>query len=128
MPAPIVHFEFGTKMAAKLKSFYSDLFGWRFEEHPGMNYALALTHEGEGYLPPAGNINGGIFPFEHGPAYLTIYADVPDIAASLEKAVELGAQRIMDIQTIPGVGQVVMFTDPEGHAIGMIQHESPASG
>ena len=51
-----------------------------------------------------------------------------DIAASLAKAEELGGKRIMDPIPIPGVGQMVMFSDPEGQMMGMIQHETPADG
>ena len=51
-----------------------------------------------------------------------------DIAASLAKAEELGGKRIMDPIPIPDVGQVVMFTDPEGQMMGMIRHQTRADG
>lgn len=72
MPDPVVHFEFGSKMPARLKEYYGQLFGWELLDHPGMNYTLAVTSEGGATTPAGGNINGGIFLIEEGPAYITV--------------------------------------------------------
>jgi predicted enzyme related to lactoylglutathione lyase len=36
-PGSIVHVEFHAKDPKKLEKFYGSLFGWKFQEVPGMN-------------------------------------------------------------------------------------------
>jgi predicted enzyme related to lactoylglutathione lyase len=57
------------------------------------------------------------------PAYVSIYVSVDDLAASLAKAESLGATAIMQPTPIPGVGSFAMFSDPEGHVIGLLKTE-----
>ena len=49
---PIVHIEISTKDRESDAQFYSQLFGWKFEHMPEMNYA---TFEAEG--GPGGGLN-----------------------------------------------------------------------
>src|SRR5437879_7295427 len=52
-PGAIVHVEFHVKEPKKVEKFYESLFGWKFQEVPGMNYSLFQAPSG-----PAGGIGG----------------------------------------------------------------------
>jgi predicted enzyme related to lactoylglutathione lyase len=104
MPNPIVHFEIVGKDGKKLQDFYSSLFGWKVDADNEWNYGLVDTET------PG-----------HGNARVTVYAQVPDLQASLDKAVELGGTVIMPPTEIPRAVTMAMITDPEGNSFGMIK-------
>ena len=53
---------------------------------------------------------------------LTIYIQVDDLQASLEKAESLGGQTLVPPRPIPsGMGAFAMFLDPSGNCIGLYQ-------
>jgi predicted enzyme related to lactoylglutathione lyase len=55
------------------------------------------------------------------PSYLTIYVLVDDLQASLDKAQSLGGKTVVPPTPIPNVGSFALFTDPEGHVIGLFK-------
>jgi uncharacterized protein len=89
MGQPVVHFEVVGKDYDKLKSFYSDVAGWTYDEPP------VATQEGVppyALVPRDGNVNsegvgigGGIGVGPEGyEGHVTFYIEVPDVGASLE--------------------------------------------
>ncbi len=115
MPNPVVHFEVMAKGdRKKSQDFYSELFGWHVNPEEAMNYAFVDTHsEGEG-------IGGGISG--DGPHNsVTIYVQVEDLQASLDKAESLGGKTISPPMEIPGVISLAHFADPEGNVIGLVK-------
>src|SRR5437867_9229781 len=52
-PGSIVHVEFHVKEPKKVEKFYASLFGWKFQEVPGMNYSVFQAPSG-----PGGGIGG----------------------------------------------------------------------
>ena len=74
--------------------------------------------------PPGGSessgIGGGIGEMPEGqPGYATFYVDVPDVEAALAKAEGLGGTRVMGPETVMEGLVIGLFTDPEGHIIGV---------
>ncbi len=118
MPNPIVHFEIMGSDTAKTQSFYSSLFGWTIDSNNPAGYGLALTQD-EGGL----GINGGIGGADQGGGvYVSVYAQVDDPQAYLDKAVSLGATVILGAMQVPGMDIVVaMFADPDGNCIGLVK-------
>ena len=120
MGQPVVHFEIIGKDAAKLQSYYSDLFGWEINSDNPMNYGIV---DREGNLNADGiGIGGGIAQGPEGyPGHVTFYVEVPDVEASLAKAESLGGTRMMGPEEVqPGL-VIGLFTDLEGHVVGVIQ-------
>ena len=120
MGQPVVHFEVMGNDAAALQSFYGDLFGWKFNVDNPMNYAMVDPADN----PPGGSgtsgIAGGIGQMPEGqPGYATFYVDVPDVEAALAKAVSLGGSRLMGPENVMEGLVIGLFTDPEGHIIGV---------
>ena len=121
MGQPVVHFEVIGKDGEKLRSYYSELFGWEFGDPIGpTNYAVA-QREGNTNADGVG-IGGGVgtAPKGYG-GHVTFYVEVPDVEAGLAKAESLGGTRMMGPDKVPGAGiEIGLFTDPEGHVIGLV--------
>jgi uncharacterized protein len=114
MGNPTMWFEVAGKDQQALKGFYSQLFGWQVTDMEAMpSYSTVDTGGGEG-------IPGGIGAAPNGDAgHVTFYVRVDDIEASLAKAEALGGKKAMGPMDIPS-GQIALFTDPEGHVIGLM--------
>jgi predicted enzyme related to lactoylglutathione lyase len=118
MPNPIVHWEIVSPTHGKeLQTFYRDLFGWQVDTNNPFDYGLVDTLTDRG-------ANGGIGPTT-GPTRVTIYAEVDDLQAYLDKAVSLGGQVMMPVTEIPGAVTMAMFSDPAGNATGLIKSGPP---
>jgi uncharacterized protein len=110
---PVVHFEIGGADGARSQAFYADLFGWtvQAESH---GYGVVSTGSPDG-------IGGGIMQTPAGvPPWLTVYVEVDDAEKSLARAEELGGRRVMGPTPVEGLGDVAMFTDPDGNVIALL--------
>lgn len=107
-----VHVEFSANDREAASKFYSDLFGWKFQQIPEMNYATFETGEGVG---------GGLNPVtDTNPAgSVVVYIGSADIDADLAKAESLGAKIIQPKTEIPNTGWFGFFADPTGNMIGL---------
>jgi uncharacterized protein len=122
MGQPVVHFEVVGKDGEKLRSYYSDLFGWEFGDVMGpTNYAV-LPREGNTNADGVG-IGGGVGTGPEGyEGHVTFYVEVPDVGAALAKAESLGGTRMMGPDKIPEANiEIALFTDPEGHVVGLVK-------
>jgi len=113
MGNPVVHFDISGPDAEALQSFYGELFGWKIDPVPEMNYALVDTQGGSG-------INGGIGTPPGGPGQVAFYVMADDLQAVLDKAETLGGKTTQPVMTIPGAVTLAMFADPEGHEVGLV--------
>jgi predicted enzyme related to lactoylglutathione lyase len=113
MGSPIVHFELIGKDAAQLKAFYTEVFDWKIGDlMPDMgNYGL-IDAESSG-------LAGGIGQSDDGKPRSSVYAQVPDLQATLDKVVALGGSVVMPPTEIPGVATLALFSDPFGNIVGL---------
>src|SRR5262245_59760091 len=115
MANPVVHFEVMGKDADRLRSYYAELFGWRFETFGNpQNYGIVRAN-GEG-------IGGGIGSVGGYDGHVTFYVGVDDVEQALARAEELGGSRMMGPETVDGAdGPAVigLLRDPEGHVAGV---------
>lgn len=113
MGSPTMWFEVAGKDHQALKSFYSQLFDWDLVDMDGAPYST-VQNNSEG-------IPGGVGAAPEGhPGHVTFYVQVDDLEAALSKAEQLGGKRGMGPMDIPNGGQIALFTDPEGHEIGLM--------
>lgn len=119
MGLPVVHFEVIAKDAEAMRSFYGEMFDWKFDTNNPMNYGTVAREEN---LSPEGiGIGGGIGPAPEGyPGHVTFYVWVPDVEAALAKAESLGGTRVMGPQQVMDGLVVGQFSDPEGHNVGLV--------
>ena len=120
MGQPVVHFEITGRDGEQLQSYYSELFGWDIDANNEMKYGT-ISRDGNTNSEGVG-IGGGIATGPEGyEGHVTFYVEVPDVEASMAKAESLGGTRMMGPEEVmPGL-TIGLFTDPEGHVIGVIQ-------
>ena len=116
----IVHVEFSAQDREAAGKFYSDLFGWKIQQYPEMNYATFDTGEKAG---------GGFNPVsETNPAgSVLVHVSTDDIDATLAKAEALGAKIVLPKTEIPDTGWFGIFSDPTGNMVALytpLQKES----
>ncbi len=109
--------ELMTTDVAGAKKFYSDLFGWEFDEMPmeEMTYSVVKAN---------GDAVGGIMPMPKDappmPPVWGIYVSVDNVDETTEKATTMGATILMPPRDIPEVGRFAVIKDPQGAFISMI--------
>ena len=89
MGAPVVHFEIIGGEGDELEKFYDELFGWKINSNNPMKYGTVDTSGG-----PGGN-NGGVGPARDGKGRVSVYAQVNDLQAMLDRAEKLGGKTIL---------------------------------
>jgi uncharacterized protein len=114
----IVHIEIPAADSAKAGKFYADLFGWKIEHVPEMNYTMWDAGDGSG---------GGFNPLgEHVKAGdVLIYVNSDDIEADLKKAKSLGGTILTEKSEIPNTGWWGVFKDPTGNMIALYTSLNP---
>jgi predicted enzyme related to lactoylglutathione lyase len=116
---PIVHIEIAAKDREAAGKFYSDVFGWKVQQLPEMNYA---TFEAEG------GPGGGFNPVENNqPTPVMIYIDTDDIDATMQKIQQLGGKLVRPTDDVPGMGQFAFFSDPSGNVLALWHASMPPS-
>jgi len=113
--APVSWFEVMGTDAGALVAFYTELFGWETKKYdiPGdVEYHEVDTKAGQG-------IAGGIGSNPNGVAYVTVYADVPDLQATVDRAGQLGGKTLKPPETMPNGPTIAMLADPQGHMFGI---------
>jgi hypothetical protein len=112
MPHPIAHFEICVRNLESSTEFYKKLFGWEISHIPEMNYGMIKT---------GGPVDGGLFQAQgEMKPYVSVYAEVDDIDAMLDKAEKLGAFIIARRTEIgQGFGSYGMFADADNNVIGL---------
>jgi predicted enzyme related to lactoylglutathione lyase len=120
MGQPVVHFEITGKDGEKLQSYYAELFGWEIDASNQMKYGI-VSREGNTNEEGVG-IGGGIATGPEGyPGHVTFYVEVPDVEETLAKAESQGGTRMMGPDEVMDGLVIGLFTDPEGHVVGVIQ-------
>lgn len=114
MGSPIVHFEIMGGSDGQLEAFYAGLFGWRINSNNPMKYGVVDTGD-------AKSINGGVGISHDGNKRVTVYAQVQDLPAALDKAEKLGGRTILPPCDVPGGPRIAMFSDPAGNIMGLMQ-------
>jgi predicted enzyme related to lactoylglutathione lyase len=119
MPQPVVHFEITGRDGGKLQAYYAELFDWQIQAF-GQGYGLIPR---EGHTNPDGiGIGGGIAQGPEGyEGHVTFYVEVPDVEAALARAESLGGARMMGPEQVMEGIEIGLFTDPEGHVVGVVK-------
>jgi uncharacterized protein len=123
MGQPVVHFEVIGEDAKSLRSYYGELFGWEIDADNPMDYGM-IAREGNTSADGTG-IGGGIGAAPDGySGHVTFYVEVPDVEAALSRAEALGGSRMMGPETVTEGVEIGLFSDPEGHLVGVTRATS----
>jgi predicted enzyme related to lactoylglutathione lyase len=94
------------------KTFYGSVFGWNFQDVPGMDYTI--------YTTPEGGIGGGLTTLQEGqPQQIVNYMNVDSIEATTEALTGNGGHVAVPKTEIPNMGWFSIVTDPSGNAFGL---------
>jgi len=108
----IVHVEIPSTNVEGAGKFYAELFGWKLQHMPEMNYTM---WESDG-----GSVGGFPQVSEENPAgQVLIYIHSDDIEADLKKVEKLGGKILHNKAEIPGTGWFGIFQDPTGNVLGL---------
>lgn len=90
-----------------------------------MGYGIVLREDN---LSADGiGIGGGVGQGSEGDeGHVTFYVEVPDVEAALQKAESLGGTRVMGPERQMEMVEIGLFTDPEGHLVGVVKSEPSA--
>jgi len=114
MSNPFTYVELHTNAPAAAKTFYSQLLSWRLEDAPKSAGRYTEIQPGEGFT-------GGLTQNKYGGgSHWLTYIRVEDVAASTEKAKQLGARVLSEIEQIPE-GKFSVLADPTGAPFGLFQ-------
>ena len=109
MANEFAHIELMTHDLEGAKRFYTELFDWTWEEYPMETGPYWMIDTGK---DPKGGIMKA--PEADIPPSWNVYVKVDDVAATLEKARELGGTIFVEKTPIPEMGAFGMFQDPTG--------------
>lgn len=124
---PVIHFELPYRDATRASAFYETVFGWQLQSlGPEMgHYILATTAQEDNTAPQAlrGSINGGLYPLlPDAPLQQpSVVLGVSDVRQAMARVTSAGGEVLGEPMTIPGVGDYVVFVDPEGNRLSMLQ-------
>jgi uncharacterized protein len=108
--------ELNTRDSEAAKAFYSDVFGWTFEEKEYERGAYTIiSNDDEGI----GGVSDRV-PAE-APAHWLVYFAVEDLDATLEAARERGGEVPAGPFDISEVGRIAVIKDPWGAFVALIQ-------
>lgn len=109
---PVVHWEIEAVDPHRIRKFYQALFNWSIDDGPIMNIEAGVGGPEPG---PAGHIR------KSDRSGVTLYVQVHDLSASLEKARDLGGAIVMPAFDVPGGPTIAAITDPEGNPVTLVQ-------
>jgi len=113
------HVEIPTTDVERSKAFYSELFSWKMNQLPHMDYVAFETGKGPG---------GGLLKVQEvlsgGEQNVMVYVFTESIQETMARAAELGGSVIKERTQIPEIGWYALFGDPEGNVIGLFEPKS----
>jgi len=119
----VVHFEIPAENVKRAQKFYSDIFGWKINDMPDINYTLlhtAPTNE-KGVLTEPGAINGRMLKRSNPINSPVITIDVDDIDETLKTIKEMGGRIVIEKTEVGGMGYSAYFKDTEDNILGLWQ-------
>jgi predicted enzyme related to lactoylglutathione lyase len=136
MGQPVVHFEIEGRDTEAQRRFYTRMFGWEIDADNPFDYGV-VARDGNTNSDGVG-IGGAVGGVPETPSttwrgssradgyqgHVTVYVEVPDVAAALAMAESLGGTRMQGPDEVMGGVVTGKFNDPEGRLIGLV---SPAA-
>lgn len=117
----VVHFEIPCNDPQKTMDFFNEVFGWTYQQFGTEQYWSVMTGD-----PKSPGINGGIMKKRDPdqPVVNSILVEnVDEFIAKIEKA---GGKIVVPKMSIPNVGWLAYFTDPDGNIHGIYQDDPSA--
>ena len=122
MGASVTHFEIYAEDPTGLAQFYRDLFDWKIEKTPGVEYFRIQTGPPEDHSIAGGLLNRPI----PGPRSWVHYVRVDSIDQTIERVQSLGGKLLRPKAAVPKTAWYAVVEDPEGNIFAVYQHDATA--
>ncbi|MFD5090646.1 VOC family protein [Amycolatopsis thailandensis] len=122
MTGRAVHFEIPFEDGERARDFYREVFGWKIDVPPGIDYTMVVSGPtGDGGIPAEpGFINGGMMDKKSsvasGPVIVLEVDSIDDTLAVIEKQ---GGATLVGRTAVGDMGFSAYFKDPEGNVTGL---------
>ena len=123
MTANIAHFSINADDLERARAFYGNVFGWRFSPWGPPGFFLIAT--GDDANPGIQGALQGRRALVAGEKTIGFECTigVADVAAAERSIVANGGTIVLPRATIPGVGELFFFRDPEGNVACAMQYD-----
>jgi uncharacterized protein len=122
MNPSVTHFEIYAEDTTGLAQFYRDLFDWKIEKAPGVDYFHIQTGPPEDHGIAGGLLNRPI----PGPRSWVHYVLVDSIDQMIERVQTLGGKVLRPKLAVPKTAWYAVVEDPEGNIFAIYQHDALA--
>lgn len=122
MDHTIIHFEIPAEDVERLRTFYTQLFGWKIEKAGETDYWMIQTVAADEQGRPKGfGVNGGMMKKQNPEHKVTNYIQVESVDDYAKKIERLGGRIIIPKMEVPNVGWWAMALDPEGNHFAILE-------
>jgi uncharacterized protein len=121
-PGTFVWAELNARGFEQAARFYGQVFGWTTKETPIPDGPTYIEFQRDGQSIAGGMEMSPMIPAEV-PSYWMPYFGVADVDASFQRALEAGAQEMVQPTPFPG-GHFAIVSDPQGAVFGMMQQQA----
>jgi predicted enzyme related to lactoylglutathione lyase len=115
----VTWFEIDVPDVERGRAFYGDVFGWAFDAMPGMDTYL-MIRAGETQI---GALQGSTEGAPSG-RDVTLYVEVADLEAALERAKSGGGTVDQERMEVPGSQWIGLVRDPFGLSVGLVTNNA----
>ena len=119
----VVHFEIPVDDFERAQKFYKNVFGWKMESLPGIEYSMIGTApvDEKGMPKEIGAINGGMMKRQRPVISPVITISVEDIEDAMKKVKKMGGEIVRGKMQVGEFGYAAYFKDLEGNILGLWQ-------
>jgi predicted enzyme related to lactoylglutathione lyase len=122
MSASVTHFEIYAEDLTGLAQFYRDLFDWKIDKAPGVDYFRIQTGSAQDHSIAGGMLHRPI----PGPRSWVHYVLVDSIDQTIVRVESLGGKLVRPKAAVPKVAWYAVVEDPEGNIFAIYQHDALA--
>ncbi len=126
MTSQLAHFAINVDDIDRARKFYQNVFGWKFEPWgpPGFFHIVTDDHQKPGVMGALQKRRELVKGERANGFECTV--SVESIDRTIAAVEANGGTVVMNKATIPGVGTLIFFKDPEGNIAGAMQYDPAA--
>lgn len=116
MGRPVTQWQILSKNPGPHAAFYARVFGWSVNDDNPLGYRAVDTGS------PGRGIPGGFWPAPpEAHAFVQLFIEVEDVAATIATTQALGGGVIIPAQVLPDGQEMAILLDPEGVSFGVVR-------